>query len=79
MRGGAPRRLSTSGANGNLCVCPDFMKINLINIYQLKGIHNVINIWQVKLGVHWDDKKGCDISPEMEGVWDTHMQVRVGF
>ena len=29
-------------------------------------------------GVHWDDEKGCNISPEMEGVWDTHMRVRVG-
>ena len=28
----------------------------------------MINIWQAKSGVHWDDKMGCDISPEMEGV-----------
>ena len=29
---GAPRRLSTSRANGNSCICPDFMHINVINI-----------------------------------------------
>ena len=33
MSGGAPRRLSTWRANGNSCVCPDFMSINVINIY----------------------------------------------
>ena len=51
------------------------MQINVVNV----GIHTMINVWWEKLGVHWDDKKGCNISPEMKGVWDAHMQVRVGF
>ena len=48
------------------------IKLSLTS-YKLKLIHTAINVWRGKSGVHWDNKDECSISPEMEKVWQEHL------
>ena len=49
----------------------------LLMSHQLKATHASINLWRGKLGVHWDDNDGCCVGPEVEAVWEVHLQVAV--
>ena len=36
-----------------------------------------INVWQGKSGVHWNNKTGCSVGPELEEIWAAHITLIV--
>ena len=49
------------------------IKLSLTS-HKLKSVHMAINVWRGKSGVHWDNEDGCGIVPEMEKVWQEHLE-----
>ena len=37
----------------------------------------MIDVWWGRSGVHWDNKTGCTVGPELEEVWAAHIALRV--
>ena len=36
--------------------------------------YTAINVWRGKSEVHWDNTDGCGIMPEIEKVWQEHLE-----